>query len=114
MGDNFLSFLSQLERDLFWNSGWYSPVFGPWLPRGFSQRVVLGGLGSGLDMGEVVGILGGGWRILFYLGHIIMEGLRLGFGIWAGIPPFLAVVSMKAFQEGDVRRFGVGFGRGGS
>ena len=37
-----------------------------------------------------------------------MEGLRLGFGIWAGITLFWAVAPVGALTEGDVGWFGVG------
>ena len=55
----------------------------------------------------------GGWGLLFLLGRIIRKGLILGFGIWAGNPLFLAMAPVRDLAEGDVGRFGVGFGYGG-
>ena len=48
------------------------------------------------------------------MGHLIRKGLRLGFGNWAGIPLLKALAPVRDFTEGDVGRFGVGFGHGGS
>ena len=42
----------------------------------------------------------------------IRNGLRLGFGNWAGIPLFLAIATVRALAEGDVGSFGVRFGNG--
>ena len=46
------------------------------------------------------------------MGHFVRKGLRLGFGIWAGIPLFWAVDPVRDLEEGDVGEFGVGFGYG--
>ena len=72
----------------------------------------MGGLGSGLDMGYVMGRVGGGsgWRIHFYLGNIIMKGMRLDYGIWSGIPLFWDLPLVRTRNGYDVGRFGVGFG----
>ena len=48
-----------------------------------------------------------GVGILFYLGNLIMEVLRLDFGIWAGILLFRDVAPMRALAEGDFGRFGI-------
>ena len=39
-------------------------------------------------------------------------GLRLGFGIWAGIPLFWDVAPVRSLTEGDEGCFGVGFDHG--
>ena len=69
----------------------------------------MGGLGSGLDMREVEGSLGGGWGVLVCMVCFIRKGLRLGFGIWAGIPLLWAMAPVRALVGGDDGRFGVGF-----
>ena len=74
---------------------------------------MLGGLGSDLDVGKVEGSLGG-LEDPFYLGHIIMEGFRLGLGIWVGFTLFWAVAAMRSLVRCDARRFRVAFGVGGS
>ena len=35
------------------------------------------------------------WGFLVYLGHVIKKGLRIGFGIWAEIPLFWAVDTVR-------------------
>ena len=56
----------------------------------------------------------GGVGIILWLGHIIMEGLRLDFGIWGGIPLFWAVAPIRALTGVDVGKFWIGFGGEGS
>ena len=45
-------------------------------------------------------------------GLFLLEGVGVGFGIWAGIPLFCSVAPVRALAEGDVGEFGVGFGCG--
>ena len=66
-------------------------------------------------MGEFRGRLGGVGGLFVYLGRIIRKGLRLVFGIWAGIPLFWDVSPVRSLVMGDVGWFWVRFyhGRGG-
>ena len=55
--------MGEIERDKEWDlilkfePGF--PCLGPWLPSGISQWVILGGMGSGLDMGKAERGFGG-------------------------------------------------------
>ena len=65
------------------------PCFGSWLPRGLSQRVMSGNLGSGLDMGNVKGGFGGfRWSIYDWI-LSSGEGWGLGLEFRQGLPCFV-------------------------
>ena len=70
----------------------------------------VGWFGVGFGYGRGRRNLGRVWRIILGLGCLIMEGLRVGFGIWAGIPLFWAVDPVRAIPWGYIGRFGVAFG----
>ena len=72
----------------------------------------VGWVGVRFRPGRGRGKLGVGWGLLVYLGRSLRKGLRLGFGIWAGINLFWAMAPVRALAEGGGGRFGVGFEHG--